>query len=304
MNAQWNLLWISKVVSLGIVLLGPCDCFSEEREQYRPKMEVVAGKLNPTPEIINQASKSSLKVALGFYLNIMANGTSQARELARKALIAYPGWQDYFDNRLSEVVEIWKSNQVKQLVRDDEGKNVEVMADNVKGSDARSTAERTFYTLADIKDPSVIPIVAKHLDAHGDTYSAGDYDVVPLNRTAAAVLAELVLAGVSIPGAPSADRNRNLVVDEWKEWWRTHRQFYETAAAPAPTPEPAAETTVPPATPAPPQAKLDEPIPTPTAIKPASAESGWPAVKLAAIAGLALIAALVVLVAFMRGRTK
>ncbi len=232
----------------------------------------------------------------------MSNGTPQARELARTTLIAYPGWQDRFDRKLSEAVEFWKAHQEKRLVRDFLGQNVEVLADGRGAGDARFTAELTFHTLASIKHPSVISIIAKHLDADGDTYSSGDSDFHPLNWHAAGALAELVSAGVSIPGAPRV--NKNLVVDEWKEWWRTHRQFYEAAAAPAPTPNPPAESTVPSATPAPPQAKLDEPIPPPTAIKPAPAESGWSAAMLAAIAGLALIAALVVLGVFMRGRKK
>ncbi len=300
MNAQRCLIRVTRTVSLGIILLLPRNCFPAEEEEYRPDMEIVAGKLNPTSEIIRQASKS--KNAIGFFLNIMSNGTPQARELARTALIAYPGWQDRFDRKLSEAVEFWKTHREKQLIRDWDGKKVEVLADGDGAGDARFTAELTFYTLASIRHPSVIPIIAKHLDADGDTFRDADHEVVPLNRTAAAALAELVLAGVSIPGAPSVDRNRNLVVDEWKEWWRTHRQFYEVAAVPTPIPEPAVEPTEPSVTPAPPQAKLDEPIPTPTAIKPAPAESGWSAATLAAIAGLALIAALVVLVVFARAK--
>ncbi len=304
MNAQWCLLRVARGVSFCICLLLPFDCFPAEEEEYRPDMEIVAGKLNPTPEVISQASRFPPKAALGFFLNIMSNGTPQARELARTTLIAYPGWEDRFDRKLSEAVEFWKAHQEKQLIRDWEGKNVEVLADGEGADDARGIATGLFYTLAAIKHPSVIPIVAKHLDADGDTYSAGDYDVVPLNRIAARALTMLVLAGVNIPGAPSVDPNKRLVVDEWKEWWRTHRQFYETAAAPAPTPEPPAELAEPTGTPAPQQAKLDEPVPVPTAIKPAPAESGWSAATLGAVAGLALVAALVVLVVSMRGRAK
>ena len=301
MNAQWCLIRVAKVVLLSIALSLPSNCFPAEEEEYRPDMEIVAGKLNPSPEVIRQASRFPPKAAIGFFLNIMSNGTPEAREIARTTLIEYPGWQDRFDRGLSEAVEFWKANQVKQVIRRFDGKDVEVLADGNGASNARNKAERTFYTLARIKHPSVIPIIAKHLDADGETYWREEEEVRPLNWDAAGALTDLVRAGVSIPGAPRVDKK--LVVDEWKEWWRTHQHLYETAAVPEPTATPQPPT-VPSATPAPQQAKSAESTQPPPANNPAPAESGWSAATLALIAGLALMASLVVLVVFVRGRRK
>ena len=290
--------------SLRNIFSGICFCLAFHSlmagpPKYEPQMEMVNGRRNPTPEVVRQALKYPPETAIPFFRFILADGTPQARELARTTLIAYPGWQEYFDRRLSEAVEFWKAHQTKRMIVNLAGKYVEVLADSDGAGNARSTATRTFETLAAIKHPSAIPIIAKHLDADGDTYWDFDNEVVPLNWHAAGALATLVRAGINIPGAPPV--NKKLVVDEWKEWWRTHRQDYEKAVVPPPVPTPVVE---PMATPAPPQAKSEEPMAVSSPSTPAVAESSGSFITLAIIAGLALIAALVMLVALARGRTK
>ena len=188
--------------------------------EYRPKMEDVNGRPNPTIEVIQEALNYPPESAIPFLQSVLVHGTPQASELARTTLISYPGWQAYFDTKLSEAVEVWKTDKIERMFRDIAGNVHGVLIDGDNGGIARRTAERIFRTLAATKHPAAVPIIAKRLNADGIRYFDGDEDCIPLNWTAAESLIRLARSGVIIPGAPTVESDWNVILSQWKGWWQ------------------------------------------------------------------------------------